>query len=650
MRKFKSRGRTLARVAAPALVLALVGLTAPAYAAEGSIDHVEEKDGKLQILYSIPGGPEADLGSVAVSLGTDSIPAKAVRASGAAETVRRTTVLAMDVSNSMRGDRITAAKAAATTFLDNAPDDLNIGLVTFAGAVTTVVQPTTNHDTVKSAVDALALSKGTRLYQGVAQAVTATGKEGARSVLVLSDGADSTKTPIATALTAITAGAQGENQVKVDVVAIAQAAAQRSLLAQMADAGGGTVLDADQPDQIEGLFADEAAALAQQVLVTGTPDESLRGEEGELRVTINAGAEIYTATTFAALSDESASPTRPESLRPADSGLRISETAMWLGLGGAAVAAVFLVMAAAGGIGRPKQDALQASIDAYTRQGAKKLAAAASTDPQQSVTQQAVGAAARVLESNKGIEAALGGRLEAAGLQIKPAEWLLIHAGLTFGAGLVGLLLGGGSIIWLLLGLFLGAFVPWMYLGFKRSRRLKAFSGQLADTLQLMAGSLSAGLSLAQSVDTVVREGTEPIGGEFRRALIETRLGVEIEDALAGIADRMQSKDFEWVVMAIRIQREVGGNLAELLNRVAETIREREYLERQVLTLSAEGRLSVWILGGLPPGFMLYLLMANPTYLKPLYSETLGFLMLGTMVVLETVGVLWMKKLVKVDV
>ena len=165
-----------------------------------------------------------------------------------------------------------------------------------------------------------------------------------------------------------------------------------------------------------------------------------------------------------------------------------------------------------------------------------------------------------------------------------------------------------------------------------------------------MSGSLSAGLSLAQSVDTVVREGSEPICSEFRRALVEARLGVEIEDALEGVAERMESVDFEWVVMAIRIQREVGGNLSELLNNVAATIREREYLERQVSALSAEGRLSVWILGGLPPGFMAYLLMANPEYLEPLISTTIGYVMLGVMAVLEIAGILWMKKLVKVDV
>ena len=144
----------------------------------------------------------------------------------------------------------------------------------------------------------------------------------------------------------------------------------------------------------------------------------------------------------------------------------------------------------------------------------------------------------------------------------------------------------------------MGYLLPKLWLRRKEKKRLKAFNQGLADTLQLMAGSLSAGLSLAQSVDTVVREGQEPIAGEFKRVLIETRLGVPLEDALDGIAERMGSKDFGWVVMAIRIQREVGGNLSELLTNVAATLRERDYLRRQVQTMSAEGKLS-----GLHPGW-----------------------------------------------
>ena len=145
-----------------------------------------------------------------------------------------------------------------------------------------------------------------------------------------------------------------------------------------------------------------------------------------------------------------------------------------------------------------------------------------------------------------------------------------------------------------------------------------------------MAGSLAAGLSLAQSVDTIVREGTEPIASEFKRVLVETRLGVSPGGrARRASADRFQSKDFAWVVMAIKIQRQVGGNLAELLDTVAATMREREYIRRQVAALAAEGKLSAWVLGGLPPLFMLYLLLTKRDYVMPMFTEPLGWVMLG---------------------
>ncbi len=173
-----------------------------------------------------------------------------------------------------------------------------------------------------------------------------------------------------------------------------------------------------------------------------------------------------------------------------------------------------------------------------------------------------------------------------------------------------------------------GALGPWMYLGFRRRRRKKKFEAALPDTLQLMSGSLAAGLSLAQSVDTIVREGTEPITSEFKKVLVETRLGLSLETALQGVADRFESKDFDWVVMAINIQRQVGGNLAELLNTVAGTMREREYMRRQVAALAAEGKLSAMVLGGLPPMFLLYLMLANRTYVMVLFQRPIGIAML----------------------
>jgi tight adherence protein B len=198
--------------------------------------------------------------------------------------------------------------------------------------------------------------------------------------------------------------------------------------------------------------------------------------------------------------------------------------------------------------------------------------------------------------------------------------------------------------------LLLGAIGPWAFLVVRRTRRLRAFGAALADTLQLMAGSLSAGLSLAQSVDTVVREGTDPIASEFRRALVESRLGVEIEESLAGIAERMESVDFEWVVMAIRIQRDVGGNLSEVLETAVGTMRERERLHRHVRALSAEGRLSALILLGMSIVLGAWMFVFRREYLRPLYTEPLGLLMLTGSVIGVVVGGIWLRKLVRVEV
>jgi tight adherence protein B len=265
------------------------------------------------------------------------------------------------------------------------------------------------------------------------------------------------------------------------------------------------------------------------------------------------------------------------------------------------------------------------------------------------VAKSAVELAGRAI-AKRDLESALAQQLAASAVPFRPAEWLLIQTGVMFAVAILLFLLTGGKLVGALLGLVLGIALPLGYLKFKERRRQSAFLAALPDTLQLIAGSLSAGYSLPQAVDTVVSEGTEPIAGEFKRALIETRLGVPIEDALEGIAERIRSKDFGWVVMAIRIQREVGGNLAEVLVTTADTLRERERIRRQVDVLSAEGRLSAWILGGLPVVFALYLILVRPGYVKILVTDAIGIVMVIGAVIEMTVGIFWLRKVVKVDV
>lgn len=269
--------------------------------------------------------------------------------------------------------------------------------------------------------------------------------------------------------------------------------------------------------------------------------------------------------------------------------------------------------------------------------------------PESSIAAQARSMAQQVLASNASLEARIQRRLEGAAVALKPAEWVVLHVSIVLSASLLGLLASGENPLALVLFGVLGAVLPWVYLGIKHARRLKAFQALLPSTLQLMAGSLSAGLSLAQSIDTIVEEGSEPVSSEFRRVIVETRLGVSLGDALESVAERMESPDWAWVVMAIRIQREVGGNLSELLLGVAETLREREYIRRHVKALSAEGRLSAYVLGGLPPLFLLYLCLTKWSYVGVLFKTPIGWVMLGASAVMLAVGSFWMAKVAKVE-
>jgi tight adherence protein B len=324
----------------------------------------------------------------------------------------------------------------------------------------------------------------------------------------------------------------------------------------------------------------------------------------------------------------------------------VSSNVMLGGLVGIGIGCLVLLLAIFGGFGRT-QPSLEERIAVYTGKGAGQRAAAVAPVGAKA---QAVDLASKALASNRGLEIRLAARLEAAGMSLKSAEWLLLHAGIAVGTTAVVFMLTGGDLLLGVLAFLAGAVLPWLYLGSKRSRRLKAFNAQLPATLQLLAGSLQAGLSLAQGMDTIVREGADPVAGEFRRALVETRLGVQVEDALDAIALRMGSDDFRWTVMAIRIQRDVGGNLAELMLNVAATMREREYLRRQVKSLSAEGKFSAYILLSMPPLVLLYESMTNRDYVHPLFSTPLGFAMLGAMVLLMGVGAFMMSRMIKLEV
>jgi tight adherence protein B len=196
----------------------------------------------------------------------------------------------------------------------------------------------------------------------------------------------------------------------------------------------------------------------------------------------------------------------------------------------------------------------------------------------------------------------------------------------------------------------MAALIPPSVVSFLANKRRKKFLSQLPDTLQLLSGTLRAGYSLMQGVEAVSQEVENPMGAELRRVVTESRLGRPLEESLEGVAERMASPDFSWAVMAIRIQREVGGNLSELLLTVADTMTQRERLRRDVAALTAEGRMSAIVLGLLPIGLGAAMFVINPEYTSKLFNDTLGNILLGGAVVMMIIGFVWMKKIIDIEI
>ena len=636
MKKFHRAAAAIAVAAA----LALAPATA-ASAADGTIAHVENTDEGLQILVSVPPEADIDLGGVEVTLDGESADAGAVLADSDTR-IRRTTILAIDTSDSMAGARFEAAKSAALAFIDSIPDDVYVGIVNFDAEVTNALSPTTDRDQARAVISSLSLNRETRLYDGVLSALALAGTEGQRTVLVLSDGADTSATPIKKVAASIEASGAS-----VDVVALEQTADQLGPLERLARAGGGQVISADS-EALAAAFSDEAAILASQVLVTAQIPAGLSASQATVEVTLPSATGDITASAYSTI--QAAGDSAPEIALPSlpDEGWTAPSWLIYAGVGVFALGLLLVLMM----LVPSKQLPLTAAerITTYTRTTAAIGDPERPDRPEEDMLSTAKQAMAGVLDRNRGLEAKISHRLEGAGSELKSSEWVLAHAAVFVGSGMLGLLVGQGNIVVGLLFLLFGAVAPWIYLAIRRTRRRKAFHAALPDTLQLISGSLAAGLSLSQSMDTVVREGTEPVAGEFKRVLVETRLGVPLEDALVGVSERFESRDFEWVVMAIKIQRQVGGNLAELLDTVAATMREREYIRRQVNTLAAEGKLSAVVLSALPPCFLLYLGLSQPGYVAPLFNDVRGIGMLGGATVWLLLGILWMRKLIKVEV
>jgi tight adherence protein B len=237
--------------------------------------------------------------------------------------------------------------------------------------------------------------------------------------------------------------------------------------------------------------------------------------------------------------------------------------------------------------------------------------------------------------------------LEQADLPLRPPEALFFYFAALCVVGILGLL-----VLSIPLALILAAVtaaIPILMLHRRRKSRLREFQMQLPATLNLLSGSMRAGFSFAQGLESVANEATQPTRRELQRVFTESRLGRPIEDALEESADRMSSVDLMWAVMAIRIQREVGGNLAELLDTVSDTMTQRERLRLEIKALTAEARFSGWILGLFPVVFAGILFLVQPNYMGVLFEESIGIMAIIASVVMTFIGAIWLRKLLQIE-
>jgi tight adherence protein B len=253
------------------------------------------------------------------------------------------------------------------------------------------------------------------------------------------------------------------------------------------------------------------------------------------------------------------------------------------------------------------------------------------------------------LATASGFSNRLEAMLEQAELPMKAGEFAALIFLCAIAGGVVGVVLLG-NIIFALLFAAVASLIPYAWLVRARKKRQKKMAEQLPDVLAILASSLRAGHSFLQALDQVAGEIKDPSASEFHRVVSEIRLGRSIDDAMVEMADRIGSEDMRWAVMAVNIQRQVGGNLAEVLDIVANTVRERAYVQRQVRVLSAEGRISIGILSALPFGILLYLTVMNPDYVSPLLTTMIGRILLIVGGALMAAGIFVMTRIVRIDV
>jgi tight adherence protein B len=615
--------RSLAFVAGLAAVLAVVVGSAGAAPPKVRIAQVDSSRYPLITAVVIaPGSNKLSSVPLRVSEAGKSVPATQT-GGGAPAAIG----VAIDVSRSMDGAPLAAAKQAAASFVRAKRPADTMAIYSFGHEANPVQGLDTDVNVLGSSMNQVTLDtvQGTALYDSVIQASSVIGAAPTltKVLVVLTDGDDTTKTKLGAAVRAAHAG-----NVTIDAIAIGKG--NHAALTSLAKQTGGHVFAADRSAAgIAAVYRQIASEIRNTYRLQYTShanglvplEVSLKGYTPASRtidVTAPAAQIVAAGGTIAKFSNRSSA------------GLALA-----LVIGLVVLGLVLLLVRV------PRETILARRLDRYT------------TGERVVLEERERGLSLRNLLILRG-ERSFGGSsyfkkvavlLERADMPMRAAEFVAIQAGAFLVLLLVALVFGLGILYALILGV-VGGLVPQFLVRRKANGRRKRFEDQLGDALSAVASSLRAGQSFQQAMSTIAMDGPDPMAKEFQRVETETRLGRPADEALQSMADRLASKNFEFVVLAVNIQRQVGGSLSEILDMVSDTVRGRVQFARKVRALTSMGRASAYVLVGMPFFLAGIIFLLDRSYIRPLWANGTGHIMVLIGLISMAMGALVCRKIV----
>lgn len=536
-------------------------------------------------------------------------------------------VLVIDTSNSMRGAAIEGAMEAARSFAAHRNPQQQLAIVTFSDGTGVLLPFTADAERIADTLGATPeLRRNTHLYDGVVKAVELldNAQMTAGSIIVLTDGADTGST----ASLEEAAAAAEKAHARVFTVGLRSHAFRGSTLKTMAEEGGGVYAEATSAESLVAVYDKLGAQLATEHLIRY---RSLQGPG------VNVEVQVIVEGSEGSVTSSYLTPTLPTEASPPYH--RSLNSTLWqspLTMIVASLLAACLVMGAFLAVFKRRKGTFQTRMAGFV----------SLPPPEEEKRRRALltGRVERSLERTQWW-ARFKEELQIAEVHVSAVSIVVITGSVT--AALMWMLYGLGGIVFAPIALFIPFTVRW-FLKRKLTRRRKQFSEQLPDNLQVLSSALRAGHSFVGALSVVVDDSPSPSREEFRRVIADEQLGVPLQDALDEVARRMDNRDLEQVSIVASLQRETGGNTAEVLDRVTDTIRERFELRRLVKTLTAQGRMSRWVVTALPIVLLGIITLINPNYMDPLYHTSTGrallvaagfFVVLGSVVIGRIVNI-----------